>query len=145
MLWGGGLSGFILGVVDIRSWGSILNFFQGPEGPYRGVGLKVLGLRVEFFSNWICIYYPNILYLSGRKNSWMHYVVVVGSRGVILGVGDFRSWDSIFNCFQMGYASMTPIYYTYLGGKKSWMHYVVVGGPVGSYWGLRIVGPGLGF
>ena len=53
-------------------------WWGGPEGPYRGVGLKVLGLRFEFFSNWICIYDPNILYLSGRKNSWMHYVVVGG-------------------------------------------------------------------
>ena len=56
-----------------------------------------------------------------------------------------RSMVRVLNKISMGYASMTPIYYTYPGGKNSWMHYVVVGGPVGSYWWLRIVGPGLGF
>ena len=55
-----------------------------------------------------------------------------GGGGFILGVVDIRSWDSILNFFQMGYASMTQIYYIYPGGNNSWLHYVVVGGSRGA-------------
>ena len=68
-----------------------------------------------------------------------------GGWGVILVVEVCRSWVRVLNKISMGYASMTPIYYTYPGGNNSWMHYVVVGGGGGCYWWLRIVGPGLGF
>ena len=44
-------------------------------------------IQLEKNSDGICIYETNLLYLSGRKNSLKHYVVVVGLRGVILGVG----------------------------------------------------------
>ena len=71
---GGGSSGVILVVEDCRSWVRVLN----------KISMAYTSMTPIYYT------YP------GGKNSWMHYVVVEGgSSGVILGVEDCRSWDSV--------------------------------------------------
>ena len=92
---GGGVQRGHIGGWDCRYWDCVLNFFPigyaspqytmtpiyyvdlmgGPAGPYRGVVIVGCWIAFCIFSlDGICIYDPNIQYLSGRKNYWMHYV-----------------------------------------------------------------------